>query len=341
MLYLITVILLGALLLSVWWDNRSLLNPVLLILTLAFGYFSLASFFYQMGLTLIHDLLFVAGFVIAPLLVFLSGFFLIYNGIILLQREGKSKANLLSLGMGVAILLFFAIRYLRVVNYDGIFYRSAWVNIPYLLFFFTYLLFGFAFAGFMLYSFLYLFVPKRKRYDFIIIHGAGLLGGERVTPLLKKRIDKAVEAFYKLGNPQVKLIASGGQGPDEKVSEAQAIATYLMEETNIPHENIMLEDKSRTTYENLLYSKQLGEILMAEPLFLFVTNDYHVFRTSVYARNIKMKGDGLGCATASYYIPSAFIREFVAICVRLKWIFILLYLIFIALVFISYRGVLW
>lgn len=337
MLYLITLTLLAALIVSIWWDNRSLLNPVLLILTLAFGYFALASLFYNAGLTVVHDILFVAGFVITPLLIFLSGFFLIYNGIILLKREGKSKANLLSLGMGVAILLFYGILYLRVVN----FYKSAWINIPYILFFFTYALFGFAFAGFMLYSFLYLFVPKRKYYDFIIIHGAGLLGGEKVTPLLKKRIDKAVEAFYKLGNPNVKLIASGGQGADEKVSEAFAIATYLKTETNVPHENIILEDKSRTTYENLLFSKQLGESLVANPHFLFVTNDYHVFRTSVYARNIKMKGDGLGCATASYYIPSAFIREFIAICVRLKWIFILLYLLFIAMIVLSYRGILW
>ena len=46
-----------------------------------------------------------------------------------------------------------------------------------------------------LYSILYLFIPKKKHYDFIIIHGAGLLDGEKVTPLLKRRIDKAVEAY--------------------------------------------------------------------------------------------------------------------------------------------------
>ena len=33
-------------------------------------------------------------------------------------------------------------------------------------------------------------------------------------------------------------------------------------------------------YENLLYSKKLGEKLVASSQFLFVTNDYHVFRTS-------------------------------------------------------------
>lgn len=341
MIYLITLILLGALSLSVWRDNRSLLNPVLLMLFLTFGYFALASFFYKIGFTVVNNILFIAGFVITPIIILISGFFLIYNGIILLKREGKSKANLLSLGMGLAILFFFGILYLRVLNYNNIFYHHIWLNIVYILFIFTYFLFGFAFTGFMLYSFLYLFIPKKKQYDFIIIHGAGLLGGDQVTPLLKKRIDKAVDAFYKLGNPHIKLIASGGQGADEKISEAQAMANYLMTSTTIPHEAIILEDQSRTTYENLLFSKQLGEKLVDHPYFLFVTNDYHVFRTSVYARSINMKGDGLGCATASYYIPSAFIREFIAICVRLKWIFIILYLFFLAFVILAYRGILW
>lgn len=341
MIYLITIVLLVSLAVSIWWDNRSLLNPVLLIFSLLFSYFSIASISYQIGFKVINDILFLSGFVLMPILLFLSGFFLIYNGIILLGREGKSKANLLSLGMGLAILAFFGLIYLRVLNYDGVFYTNVWFNIAYIFIIFSYFLFGFSFAGFMLYSFLYLFIPKRKHYDFIIIHGAGLLGGETVTPLLKKRIDKAVEAFHRLGNPNIKLIASGGQGPDENISEAQAITNYLLAETDIPRENIILEYRSRTTYENLLFSKELGEKLTNNPHFLFVTNDYHVFRTSVYARNIKMKGDGLGCATASYYIPSAFIREFIAVCVRLKWLFAILYLLFIAILLFSYRGILW
>lgn len=340
-MYAITIFLLVSLGVSIWRDNRSLLNPVLLIFSLIFSYFALARLFNQAGLTVGNDMLLLSAFVVLPTILFFSGFFFLYNGLVLLRREGKSKANFLSLGMGIAILLFYFLIYIRIRNYDGIFYDNAWLNIPYFFIIFSYLLFGFAFFGFMLYSLLYLFLPKRKHYDFIIIHGAGLLDGKTVTPLLKKRIDKAVEAFHRLGNPQIKLIASGGKGADEKISEAQAIANYLKEETDIPSNNILLEDRSRTTYENLLFSKELGEQLVKNPQFLFVTNDYHVFRTSVYARNIHMKGDGLGCSTASYYIPSAFIREFIAICVRLKWVFVLFYLLFFALLILSYRGILW
>lgn len=340
-MYYITLFVLCAFAFSFWRDNRSLWNPALLIISLVCTYFSIAHIFYRLGNEAASDILFVAGFVLLPFLLFLSGFFLIYNGIVLLKREGRSKANYLSLAFGFLILFFFFLIYIRAISSNGYFYEHPLWNILYLFLTFSYLLFGLAFAGFMLYSIVYLFIPKRKGYDFIVIHGAGLLEGEFVTPLLKRRIDKAVEAYRRSVNPRVKLIASGGQGADEKISEAQAIFRYLTQDAGVDEKAILLEDKSRTTYENLLFSKQLGEKRVENPQFLFVTNDYHVFRTSAYARQIGMKGDGLGCRTASYYIPSAFIREYVALCVRLKWLFIAFYALFFIMLFISYRGILW
>ena len=114
-----------------------------------------------------------------------------------------------------------------------------------------------------------------------------------------------------------------------------------MEETDVPRESVLLEEESRTTYENLLFSKRLGETFLKEPRFLFVTNDYHVFRTSTYAKMIGMQGDGLGCTTASYYIPSAFIREYVALCVKMKWMFIGFYLLLAMAITLSYKVILW
>ena len=73
-----------------------------------------------------------------------------------------------------------------------------------------------AFIAFLLYSFIYLATPKKKIYDFIIIHGAGLRDGEYVTTLLKQRIDKAIEAFHNSSNPNIKIICSGGQGQMRK-----------------------------------------------------------------------------------------------------------------------------
>ncbi|WP_049530256.1 YdcF family protein [Streptococcus pseudopneumoniae] len=339
-MYLVIGIVL-AFILSFLKDNRSLWNPVLFLLSLISSYFYLSYLFYKNGYENVQLAFYVFAFIVLPLLIFLSGIFLIYNGVILLKREGRSKTNYLSMGLGFLILLFFGIVALRLTNTSDLFYTNHLINLIFLFILYSYFIFGFAFAGFLLYSILYLIIPKKKHYDFIIIHGAGLLDGEKVTPLLKRRIDKAVEAYHNSKNPHIKIIASGGQGVDEKISEAQAITNYLLTETDVPRDAIVLEDQSRTTYENLLYSKKLGEKLVASPQFLFVTNDYHVFRTSTYARKLKMKGDGLGCRTAGYYIPSAFIREYVALCVKLKWLFMFFYgLLFLALLFL-YKGILW
>lgn len=342
MLYIITGIVLAAFIFSMLRDNRSMWNPALLIIGVFFSYLSLVQLFYTSGDENIYMITLAAGFLGVPLLIFFSGIFLIYNGFILLKREGKSKVNYLSLVMGILIIAFYIIIFVRAYGSDYfIFYQNHWLNIFFIFVIYSYIIFGFAFAGFFLYSLLYNFIPKRKNYDFIIIHGAGLLNGERVTPLLKRRIDKAVEAFKKSRNSNIKLIASGGQGADEKISEARAIFNYLMEETDVPGKAVLLEDQSKTTYQNLLFSKKLGESLVENPRFLFVTNDYHVFRTSTYAKKIGIRGDGLGCSTASYYLPSAFIREYVALCVKMKWMFAGFYALLIIAVAFSYHGVLW
>lgn len=337
-LYGITIIVLIALLFSMWKDNRSLWNPALLVIEVLFLYLSIANVFFSFGYENAH-LVVIAGFLLIPIIIIFSGIFLIINGFILLKKEGFSKANLLSPIMGIVILLFFVFMWIRAgfVTTD----YNHWINIPVVFIIYTYIIFGFAFVGFMMYSCVYLWLPKKQHYDFIIIHGAGLLDGERVTPLLKRRIDKAVQAFQQSKNPHIRLIASGGQGSDEKISEAQAMYNYLVEHTDVPKEAIILEEKSTTTYENLLFSKEIGEQLIENPRFLFVTNDYHVFRTSTYARQIGMQGDGLGCSTASYYIPSAFIREYVAMCVKMKKLFIGFELLYVLLVILSYRGILW
>ncbi|WP_314679670.1 YdcF family protein [uncultured Granulicatella sp.] len=339
--YGVTIIVLVALLFSMWKDNRSLWNPALLVIEVFFLYLSIANFFFSFGYENLHFLM-ILGILLIPVLILLSGVFLIVNGFILLKKEGFSKANLLSSIMGIVILFFFVFMWIRVgLVKNEFFFYNPWIDILLMFIIYSYIIFGFAFVGFMMYSFVYLWLPKKKHYDFIIIHGAGLLNGERVTPLLKRRIDKAVKAFHQSKNPYIQLIASGGQGRDEKISEAQAIYNYLVENTDVPKEAILLEEKSTTTYENLLFSKEIGEQLVEKPRFLFVTNDYHVFRTSTYARQIGMQGDGLGCSTASYYIPSAFIREYVAVCVKMKKLFIGFELLYAVLVIMAYRGILW
>ncbi|EHJ52206.1 YdcF family protein [Streptococcus macacae] len=324
MMGILVLVLFALLVFSIYHEARSLLNPFLLLAFLMTAYLAAGDFFYRHSLHTAYGI-FLLILTALPLLIFWAALFLIYNGLVLLHKEGFSKLNLASLLLGILINIFFFLIYIRFSK-PFHFAQPTFFDFLYAVGMFSFLIFGISFVAFMLYSILYLMIPKNKHYDYIIIHGAGLLDGNQVTPLLKRRIDKALEAFRKSKNPQVKLIASGGLGPKETISEAQAIANYIKEQaSDIPKDRLLLEEQSHSTYENLLFSKQLAQKEMKAPRFLFVTNAYHVFRTSVYARRLHMAGDGLGCSTAPYYIPSAFIREFIAIVVYLKWLFIILY----------------
>ncbi len=76
---------------------------------------------------------------------------------------------------------------------------------------------------------------------------------------------------------------SGGQGPDELMAEGQAMANYAFEQ-GTPVEDIVIENQSTNTEENLKFSYAL---MKPGSRFALVTNYYHVFRALLLARTIE------------------------------------------------------
>lgn len=142
------------------------------------------------------------------------------------------------------------------------------------------------------------------KLDYVVVLGAGLIG-DKVTPLLASRIEKGIAIYKK--HPGSKLIMSGGQGPDELLAEGQAMANYALEQ-GIPAEDIVIENQSTNTEENLKFSYAL---MKPGGRFALVTNYYHVFRALLLARQLKIKCIGYGAKTRFYFSLNAFIREFV------------------------------
>ena len=90
---------------------------------------------------------------------------------------------------------------------------------------------------------------KRRGADYIVVLGAGVIGA-RVTPLLAARIERGIELLH--SNPGAVLIMSGGQGPGEDIAEGEAMARYA-EEQGVGIEKIIVEGRSKSTEENLLF----------------------------------------------------------------------------------------
>ena len=83
------------------------------------------------------------------------------------------------------------------------------------------------------------------------------------------------------------IVVTGGQGRDETIPEGVAMARWLMKR-GVPEAQIIVEDKSTSTEENLLFARRLLEergIAATEPIVV-VTNAFHCYRGGEYARMV-------------------------------------------------------
>ena len=143
-----------------------------------------------------------------------------------------------------------------------------------------------------------------KNADYMIVLGAQVKG-TRVSKTLKKRLDTAV--LYLADNPETLVIVSGGQGPGEEISEAEAMKRYLVSE-GIMQNRIVKEDSSTNTNENVCYSKRLIE--SSNSSVAIVTNGFHVFRAISIAKKQGFTDvQGLAAPSEWILIPNYYVRE--------------------------------
>lgn len=148
-------------------------------------------------------------------------------------------------------------------------------------------------------------------YDALIVLGAAV-HGDRVTWVLSNRLDAAYD--YAAAHPDTVLVVSGGQGGGESVTEASAMAKYLITKGVDPG-RILLEERAESTAENFAFSKAiLDECLGTDASIGFVTTRFHVYRASRVAQKEGIFAKGLGAPDVWYIALNNFLRECVGIC---------------------------
>ncbi|MBA1353964.1 YdcF family protein [Staphylococcus cohnii] len=158
-------------------------------------------------------------------------------------------------------------------------------------------------------------VTYKQDFDVILVLGAGIFT-EQVTPMLAKRLDKAITLYHL--HPGAHIIVSGGQGPDEPISEALAMYRYLVQR-NINPSAIILEDQSTSTYENLKYTKVLiQQLFKYEPNIICVTSQFHIMRALRFGQKLNLNLKGVGSHTPYHFFEIALIRDFLAIMYQYK-----------------------
>ncbi|MFG2622843.1 YdcF family protein [Streptomyces sp. NPDC048507] len=293
---------------SAWKDRRRFRNAVLLGLT------SLTlSFALLLQLTALPHWAALSVLVLVLTLptacVLAVGGFLVANGVTMVRKEGSRPPNLLSLLAGLGIFamtaLLITVPWFGSTTLNGI-AATLTLVVAYV---------AFLFLCFLGYAFLYGRIKVRGDVDHVVMLGSGLIGGERVPPLLASRLRKGQEIYaaqLARGSRPPLLLPSGGKGSDEKVPEARAMADWLIA-AGVPADHIVLEDRSATTEENMLFSREIMEA--ADPGYrcVVVTNNFHAFRAAMMARKAGVNGQVVGSPTARYFLPSATLREFVAV----------------------------
>ena len=241
---------------------------------------------------------------------------LILSGVRLIRREGARPANLLSLCLGILLVAYVLVWPWASEQLTGLPFLGRLLAF---LFGIASIVIGVATVAFTCFTVtgLIVQVPHRRRtYSRIVVLGAGLADGRKVTPLLAGRVDAGIAAWRK--NPGSLLVMSGGQGPDEEVPEACAMRDYAMSQ-GVPAVAILTEEASRNTEENIANSAAIvGRDAASAGRALVVTDDYHVLRALLLARNLGFACDGCGSHVRLYFSLNALVREWVAYAVLRK-----------------------
>ena len=140
--------------------------------------------------------------------------------------------------------------------------------------------------------------------DYLIVLGAQVRPSG-LSVALKSRLDAAYD--YLIENESTTCIVSGGQGPNEPMTEADAMASYLIERGLDP-DRIIRENQSTNTSETIRNSRSF--INPANDHVAIVTNDYHLFRGMAIARKQGIAHvSGIAAGATPWYLPNNMARE--------------------------------
>ncbi len=291
-------------------EPRSLWTGITLTAGLVFTFLTFTSALASLHSPLAGVLLDLAAFpavvalLFSPLVLVLV---LVISGLNNIRHEGFRLSTALSLVVGLLIIAFvFGWRHLsRFIT------KTELIVLNYLQ---AVLLFAILFTSALFYFYVLTSllnrIPRRnKHYDYIVVLGAGLLEGMRVSPLLAKRIEKGIEMWRK--NPGSKLVMSGGRGEDEDLPESCAMREWAIVH-GVPSDAILTEEKSTNTHENLQFSWDLMNEDGGAGNVLVVSDGYHVYRALLNAKHMGFACDGVGSRVKLYFSLNATVREFVA-----------------------------
>jgi uncharacterized SAM-binding protein YcdF (DUF218 family) len=122
--------------------------------------------------------------------------------------------------------------------------------------------------------------------DAAIVLGAAVWGAN-VSPIFRERINHGID-LYRKGKVR-KLIFTGGQGNKNEPTESSAARQYAIQ-NGVHPDDILIEEQSHTTYENILYARQLADAHGLQKV-LIVSDPLHMKRAVAMARDVGLAAE--------------------------------------------------
>lgn len=153
-----------------------------------------------------------------------------------------------------------------------------------------------------------------RRYDCILVLGAGLTADGTPSSMLQERLDFAIDA-YNAGCTD-RLLMSGDHGSDDH-DEVHAMKRYAAAH-GVPENCILMDHAGFSTYESMYRARDI----FGCKKILIVTQKYHLYRAIYDARRLGLEADGVASDKFIYHpllIAKNNGREFLARCKDIIW----------------------
>ncbi len=141
----------------------------------------------------------------------------------------------------------------------------------------------------------YAFEYSEKKSDIAIVLGAGTNNGI-LSPVFKERIKHGI---YLYENHLIrKIIFTGGKGENQDISDSQLAKNYAIQ-LGVPSNDILIEEDSHYTYDNLIEAKLIMDSLNYSTA-LIVSDPLHMKRSMELALSANIESEPSPTKTSMY-----------------------------------------
>jgi len=155
--------------------------------------------------------------------------------------------------------------------------------------------------------------------DAVIVLGAGLINN-RPSLILASRLNAAME--YSQKHKDIPIIVTGGLGQGQTVTEAEAMARYLIAR-GVDETQIWKEELSTNSHENINFALEIMQengIDTENATVAIVSNEFHLYRAKIVAKKAGVEAIGVAAETPGFHRKLIyFFRE--AFSLTNEWVF--------------------